>query len=198
MSWKKLLIICLLVYGGYHYWQGRSVNYGPGVVAASDPVQESVEAATIEKNGYQLTPLASFHVEARVLSAEHYSLDRESNLAPVDLALGWGRMSDESILKDISISQSGRFYYWRTDEFRIPREEIETHSANMHMIPADSSVERALELVRPGEIVRINGYLVEAKASDGWKWRSSLTRNDTGNGACELVFVKSIYTRSTR
>ena len=41
-------------------------------------------------------------------------MDRESDLAPVDLALGWGRMSDEAILKDIQISQSGRFYFWHT------------------------------------------------------------------------------------
>jgi hypothetical protein len=34
--------------------------------------------------------------------------------------------------------------------------------------------------------------LIEAQASDGWRWRSSLTREDTGNGACELVLVKSL------
>lgn len=199
MNWKKLLIIGLIAYGAYHTWHGRSVSYGPGVVAANDPMQESASGAVnIEKSGYQLSPLAKFHVEARVLSTEHYSLGREADLAQVDLALGWGRMSDEAILKHISISQSGRFYFWRTDEFRIPREEIETHSANMHMIAADRNVEKTLESIRPGQIVSFDGYLVEAQASDGWKWRSSLSRNDTGNGACELVLVKSIYARSVK
>ena len=65
----------------------------------------------------------------------------------------------------------------------------------MHMIPADGNVERTLESVRPGQVVNFNGYLVEAKSSDGWHWRSSLSRNDTGNGACELVYVKSIWVR---
>jgi hypothetical protein len=33
---------------------------------------------------------------------------------------------------------------------------------------------------------------VEAQGRDGWSWRSSLTREDTGAGACELVFVQAI------
>jgi hypothetical protein len=143
-------------------------------------------------NGYQIVPLADFSIEARVLSTKHYNLGREADLAPVDLALGWGRMSDETVLARIDVSQSGRFYFWRTDDFPIPREEIETHSANMHMVPADKLIERQLEQVRPGQVVSIRGQLIEAQASDGWRWRSSLTRQDTGNGACELVLVKSL------
>ena len=193
MNWKTLLVIGLIAYGAYHTWHGRTVTHGPGVIAASDPMQKEINRALpIEKNGYQLTPLADFQAETRVLSSESYHLDRESDLASVDLALGWGRMSDEAILKNIQISQSGRFYFWRTDQFPIPREEIETHSANMHMIPANSGVEKALKSLRPGQLVNFSGYLVEARASDGWHWRSSLSRNDTGNGACELVYVKSL------
>ena len=33
------------------------------------------------------------------------------------------------------------------------------------------------------------------RAPDGWRWRSSLTREDTGAGACELVWVERIVTR---
>ncbi len=194
MNWKALFVIALIAYSGYYSWQKRPVTYSPGVVATAEPIQNELDdAAIIELNGYQLTPLEEFNIEARVLGTEHYSMDRESDLAPVDLALGWGRMSDEAILKDISISQSSRFYYWHVDNFPIPRQEIETHSANMHMIPADSSMEETLKTVRPGQLVSLSGYLVEAKAPDGWKWRSSLTRNDTGRGACELVLVKSLY-----
>jgi len=34
--------------------------------------------------------------------------------------------------------------------------------------------------------------LVEVKAQDGWTWRSSLSREDTGNGACELMLVEEV------
>lgn len=143
-------------------------------------------------NGYVLEPLADFSIEARVLSREDYHIGREADLSPTDLALGWGRMSDERVLTSINVTQSGRFYFWSTPEFPIPRREIETSSANMHIIPADAYVEKQLSKVRKGQVVRIQGYLVEAKASDGWHWKSSLTREDTGNGACELIYVKSL------
>jgi hypothetical protein len=77
-------------------------------------------------------------------------------------------------------------------QFPIPRHDIEANSANMHMIPADTIVEDTLKGVRVGQVVRISGYLVEVAGADGWRWRSSLTRDDTGNGACELVWVESV------
>jgi len=92
----------------------------------------------------------------------------------------------------IDISQSGRFYYWQTKAFPIPRREIETHSANMHMIPADAAVAYQLKRVRVGDVVSLDGLLVEADKANGWRWRSSLTRDDTGGGACELVYVQSL------
>jgi hypothetical protein len=76
----------------------------------------------------------------------------------------------------------------------IPRREIETHSANMHMIPADEVIEDALLDLRPGEIVSLRGKLVRVEAGDGWRWVSSMTRKDTGGHACELVYVERIDT----
>jgi hypothetical protein len=193
MNWTRLLIICAVLYGALHSWQNRTVHHRPGIIAASDPVQENLgPTPAIDIDGYQITPLAEFSARARVLSIENYYADRGAKLVPTDFALGWGPMSDEKILKDISISQSGRFYFWSVSEFPIPREQIETHSANMHLIPADKYIEKQLKTVRQGQVIQFSGYLVEAKSPEGWKWRSSMSRSDTGNGACELVLVKSV------
>ncbi len=63
----------------------------------------------------------------------------------------------------------------------------------MHLIPANDSVERIMAKIREGDIVEISGSLVNVKSiSDGWYWNSSQTREDTGSGACELIFVKSL------
>ena len=85
-----------------------------------------------------------------------------------------------------------RFYHWHTDDFPIPRREIEVNSANMHMVPASADVERVLNSVKPGQHITFSGYLIEARGPDGWRWKSSLTREDTGAGACELVWVEKI------
>lgn len=192
MNWKTIAFIAVVGIGLGQHLLHRPVHPGPGVVAAGLPQQLDTGSEAFAFKGYTLQPLQDFRIEARVLSSETYRMDRESDLAPVDLALGWGRMSDSVVLDKFRFSQSGRFYFWRVDEFPIPREEIERSSANMHMIPADAVIERRLKNVRPGQTVHIEGWLVEASAQDGWRWRSSLTRNDTGAGACEVVFVRDL------
>ena len=64
----------------------------------------------------------------------------------------------------------------------------------MHMIPASDEVAAALNRIKRDDRVRIDGWLVQVDADDGWRWRSSLTRDDSGGGggACELVFVCAV------
>ncbi len=155
-----------------------------GVPGSLSPFR--LEAAT-------LTPLAGFSIDARVLSREDYRAGREADLSPTDLALGWGRMRDDDVLSQLDISQGGRFYSYRwQNEPPLPPAEIVRSSANMHLIPANAAAAEALQDVRKDDRVRIDGWLVEAKAPDGWYWRSSTTREDSGAGACEVIYVCSI------
>ena len=186
-----IVLICVL--GGAHWWRHRSLTPPTGVLAPDAPTQvDLTDGATLHRGDVTLVTRARFELTARVLSREDYRFDAGAVLAPVDLALGWGRMSDSTVLSHIQISQGNRFYYWHVASFPIPRREIERSSANMHMIPADASVRHELDEVRPGEIIHLEGFLVDASRPDGWRWRTSMTRDDTGDGACELVFVESV------
>jgi hypothetical protein len=181
-------LLAILVWQRAH----RPVARAPGVLVAETPLQASPggSATPLQKGNYVITPLATFSLSARVLSRADYRWDTEAALAPVDLALGWGRMSDSAVLDKIDISQSGRFYYWRVREFPIPEREIVESSANMHLIPADKIVQREIERTRVGDVVAFDGYLVEVNGPHDYRWVSSLTRSDTGAGACELVWVE--------
>jgi hypothetical protein len=191
LLWFALFVV--LGWGVLGWWAHRPLHPPPGVLAADAPEQVDLdEGTTLQRGDITLRTRAHFALTARVLSREDYRFDAGASLAPMDLALGWGRMSDNAVLSRIDIRQSGRFYYWHVDEFPIPRREIETSSANMHLIPADEGVRRAMDRVRQGELVHIEGFLVDASRPDGWRWRTSLSREDTGNGACELVFVETL------
>ncbi|MEZ5524178.1 MAG: hypothetical protein R3E62_04280 [Pseudomonadales bacterium] len=191
---KKVLFLLLILGVGWKLFNTPGqVTLGPGVFASESPYQESRSpSVTYKDDEYTITELAKFHIKAKVLAKENYYIGREADLSPTDLALGWGKMSDESVLDNIEISQSNRFYRWRVESFPIPRHEIETHSANMHLIPANDSIKSDIERVQQGEIIEISGSLVKVTATDGWRWISSQTRNDTGNGACELIWVESL------
>ncbi len=189
---KEFWFIGALLFGVY-FWSGREIARPGGVLVPEEPVQRQVYTSRLrEKNGFQIALLASFDIRARVIAVLSYRFDRGAALSPVDLALGWGPMSNGDILKQISFSQGGRFYRWWAQKFPVPRNVIESHSANMHMIPADDDIERRLKSTRAGNLVHIKGYLVEATSKDGFRWKSSLSRSDSGAGACELIWVESL------
>ena len=187
-----LFVLAALVLVAVWQRSHRAIHHGPGVLVAEIPRQERIDrdAFVLRRGDYSVRPLATFSLSARVLSRADYSWDTGAALAPVDLALGWERMSNSAVLDKISISQSGRFYFWRVREFPIPEREIIESSANMHLIPADANVEREIKRTRDGDIVEFDGYLVKVDGPNGYRWVSSLTRSDSGTGACELVWVE--------
>ncbi len=126
------------------------------------------------------------------LGMNFYSLGDESKLSPVDLALGWGQMSDQKILNQIEITQSNRWYHWQTESFPIPSSVISKSSANVHIIPKDDSIKDKIDDLCKGSLIEMRGYLVEIHKDNGWHWKSSLSRDDTGGGACELFWVDDL------
>ena len=146
----------------------------------------------VADGAYRIRPLAEYDVSARVLSARSYDGDRESDVAPIDLALGWGPMADRDMLKQLTVSQDDRWYYVRWRNAPIDAAEVIAHSANTHTLPANEEVARQLASVQQGDVVHLRGKLVTVEADDGWLWTSSMTRFDTGDGSCEVLWVESI------
>ena len=141
--------------------------------------------------GYALSAVASYELRALVLHTKHYWADGR-DLVPYDVALGWGQMSDQAVLARLTISQSNRFYFyeWR-DAPPIPEKEITIQSSNNHVIAANSAVAHVMSSLRTGQIVSMKGWLVNVTGQDGFHWDTSIRRDDTGNGACEVFYVES-------
>lgn len=193
------LLLVLAAWGGWQAYRNRPVATPAGRLAPAPPEQRPIAAADAEPwrvGRWQLTPLATIALEARVLGREDYRFDALASLVPTDLALGWGAMSDRDIVAAFDIRQRGRFYFRQPraadGALPIPRDEVIRSSANMHLIPADAAVARTLDRVRVGARVRIEGRLVAARADGGVTLRSSLRRDDSGAGACEVIHVEAL------
>lgn len=170
------------------------IRHPSGVLCPEAPMQTLIsEPKPFIEGDYMITPLATFSLHGRVLSREDYSWGNESDLSPVDLALGWNEMSDQSIVDRLDISQGSRWYRWKPiSALPIPRRSIEQKSANMHLIPANDEILAVLDDVVQGHIIRLEGYLVKVTREGTWSWVSSLSRDDIGSGACELIYVEHI------
>lgn len=163
---------------------------------ADSPLQSDIgnRIQEIKLGESNIIPLAGFSLQARVLSRENYSFDPGAEFSPVDLALGWGPMADPGMAEKLNVNQSTRWYRysWSGEGPPIPLNEIISHSANMHMVPASNAVAESLKHISKNDVVELNGWLIRIEKNNGWRWQSSLSRDDSGDGACELVYVCSI------
>ena len=172
---KKWLFAAFIAVGVWWLWlRPDPPAQWPGR-PAPEPPRQTADAlpARWTRDGLTYRPLARFSVHGIVLSRERYRYDPEAALAPVDLALGWGRMSEAAVINALRISQDHRWYEyaWR-DAPPLPEEEIVRSSANMHLIPSNETVRTAVLAVHRHELVDFAGYLVEVTRPDGWNWRN--------------------------
>ena len=66
--------------------------------------------------------------------------------------------------------------------------------SNNHLLADRPAIAAKLRDVRIGDQVRIRGMLAEYSHNHGFAFKrgTSLTRDDTGNGACETIFVQDV------
>ena len=193
---KSVAFIALLAIAWFAYGRiNAPISYPPGVLITSEPVQNGTTPndASFDFGHFHLTPLAHLALDARVLHRKIYRYDRFAPLAPVDLAVGWSAMSDQSVLDQLQISQSARFFWYEwARQPPIPRAEIVAHATNLHLIPSTDLIASRCKSLRKGELIHLRGLLVEATGPQIGTWRSSLDRTDSGKGACELIWVEEI------
>ncbi|MCD6330240.1 MAG: hypothetical protein J7M10_07860 [Candidatus Cloacimonetes bacterium] len=173
--------------------------------APLDPFQEpiqndiqNVQSFTMNKGSLQLLvfPRAKYEITAQVVSKKRYRDGWASKIAPYDFALAWGRLIESEISKFIMYSQIKRFYFF-TCKWNCPvtQNYIGDHSSNNHLMPANINIFNALKKIKEGNTIQLWGYLVNVEGmcqQTEVNWASSTTREDTGNGACELIYVEKI------
>ena len=166
------------------------------------PVQKNLSGnETLPFHRGKMRLLAEYEITARVLHKKYYDSDRMSKIVPLDLAVGWKKMANPKIYNKIDVSQRDRYawFAYRRRPLPIQPNELTASTANIHIIPANRSVSKMLEDVEKGQILTLKGYLVhyrEDYANGGW-WEvrpSSLSRTDTGMGACEVMYVEHVVT----
>ena len=167
-------------------------RYDKNSVVRSVPMQYETVKKPFNHKGFTIKPVFRFEAEGRLLSKRRYLFGASAKLSPYDYALGWGPMSTHRVLKDLKIWQWSRWYFYRYKEAPLLPQDMRLNSSNMHLIPANKLIAKKIKKVRKGKIVKIKGYLVNVSRANGWNWSTSTRRDDTGNQACEIVWVEDI------
>lgn len=147
--------------------------------------------------GYVVKPLFRYELNGLVVSRHRSDslLDVShrrwrDRLNIMDLCVVWG--------KNIGSGVYRRMKFWNRDftcMCEFPDEATArlfsgSHLSNNHILCADDALSRRILRARPGDQVRFKGYLASySQPANQFQRGSSTVRDDTGDGACETVFV---------
>ncbi len=166
-----------------------------------DPTQKNLsgkkkQVIKIKSNNVALSYMAEYKIIGKVASKRKYYSTDNGDVAPYDLAMLWGKLPNKSNDKYIKYSQFGRFYYYKYRyDSPLQGNYIAKHSANCHIVPANKKVLDELKKVKKGDYIELKGYLVNLTFRQRGRLmtlNTSTTRNDTGAGACEIIYVTEI------
>ena len=172
----------------------------------TEPKQVRVSRPPIDTsvNGvdYRIQPRYSYDMRALVVSLhdsdtwwDYAHKAWNDNVNVVDLCVVWGENAQSGIYHYVDFSND----QW-TCSFSVKSREAWdaldlTGVANNHMVTDDPVVAKQLRAVRIGDQIRVLGYLVDyttyVKGRELGKRVSSEVRTDTGNGACEVLYIES-------
>lgn len=161
----------------------------------SEPVQVNQDPVQLADG---MVGMASFSSRVLVLSRRDYPTSKEdplSAVSPTDLAVAWGPAATAAAREAVELWQVNRRYAWRARKSDMETSgvgDFMRHSGNWHMVPGAPEVASELKRVRKGDVVRIEGDLVQVVFDNGVYFKSSMTRDDTGDGACEIIRMRSL------
>ncbi|MCK6546774.1 hypothetical protein L6R52_13065 [Myxococcota bacterium] len=166
----------------------------PGV-AVAEPSQEtlaSADAIPFERGELSATlkPRARYTTKAYAVAVDTGLDDGFEDVMSIDVALAWGPAADPAVLKTINFHLKRRYVSMRwSGEMPLSKDVLMRHMSNHHLIPATPELQAELERVEPGDLLELEGMLVDVDAKGTTK-RTSLVRHDDGNGACEILYVE--------
>jgi len=171
--------------------------------AAAEPEQAAMASADpieFERKGFavRLLPRASYRITGYAVDTSTELLDEWDFVVPMDVALAWGPVADPAVLRRLSFHLSERYvsYRWQGRP-PLPQAVLESHIANNHLIPATEEVAREMKRIRPGDLVTLEGKLVDLEIRDATgrlrrRAATSLRRDDVGSGACEQIYLEAV------
>ena len=207
MSPARIVLTCGAAALAAGLWFGQQLpevaQLAPAVLA--DPVQRDGPAPAFATQtagvDYRIVPVADYDIAGVVVSRHdsdawydwiHGAFNDHLNV--VDLCLVWGANAAEGAYRKMRFS-SGQFVcYMETRDADAMQPQYVRAVSNNHLLTSDPAVARRLRALRVGDQVQLRGQLAAYSHSvgGGFQRGTSTVREDTGNGACETVYVRDV------
>ena len=163
-------------------------------LATKDPFELKYEGDT-----YVIEPLAEYQIAGLVVTHNHiipwFELSRNEHSVNIkDICIIWGDNVKSENYREISY-WSGPWTCHIKPKSQRAFQEFHPHQlSNNHLLSDDPEVLEKINQIQLGDQVFLEGYLVNyhPKNMPQYNRRSSLIREDSGDGACEVLYVKHL------
>jgi hypothetical protein len=170
----------------------------------NEPVQgngESFDAINIDKGNieYIIEPKHSYQLQGLVVAVNDnekwYSRFKDMDpLNTKDICVLWGDNVLDEIYDDYSFKSIEYVCQYQSKGVQREGEILDGRQlSNNHLLPADDEIYAIIRKAKVGDQIYLEGYLSSYSITEnGQKTVSrgtSTTRLDTGNGACETIYV---------
>jgi hypothetical protein len=202
-----LVLLCVYVLGRFMCDRYQNVTaVDPSLYA--DPLQKKIEGEDpiqFRRGDFNLTlkPLYRYKISGLIVSINDYAMLglRYQDFYELDLCMIWGNNVRSGAYRSshVDFEHHGNTCYARWSRGAVING---TELSNTHVYATEDDILDELGDLRAGDQVQIEGYLVEVAAvpvrvSPGnnpgtTRLRSSTTRTDRGNGACEIMYAKNL------
>lgn len=166
-----------------------------------DPIQTPIRKTpfTFEYRGhsYQIEPVADYDISGLIVTHNDISsvFDAYHSKDSVDfrdICLVWGANVGSGIFRRFKFWSMPWSCHFHTDDRNALDSFVETQISNNHILSADENVQRIVRSMKIGDQIRLQGMLINywPVGASELERRTSTTREDTGNGACEVLWVE--------
>lgn len=172
----------------------------PVPALAKDPRQQLTDERpfVVQYNDveYRVEPEYSYDLVGLVVSFRHHDgrsrMHRLSNdhLNMLDVCVLWGDTASNPYLPKIDF-WNGIFTCNISTRDRDAWASFDmTELSNNHLLSEDDFIRDRVRDIRVGDQIRVSGALASYVSGNGSRRGTSTTRTDTGDGACETIYVR--------
>lgn len=201
----KIFLLISIVLFVYSYFEKDSLPGKEDILDQlyQEPIQTETDVApfTKEKGGivYNITPIYNYELYGLVVSYHHskswldYYHEKWKDFINIkDICVVWGYNIETEVYKEMKFNSGSWTCYF---EFKSgTTQEVwskfkNDSGSNNHLLSDIEEVNEMIMNVKEGDQVYLKGYLVEYSYGEEFRRGTSITRTDTGNGACETIYV---------
>ena len=107
-----------------------------------------------------------------------------------DLCVVWGKNVDSGVYLEMEFHNDSWTCWYSWPNREVGERFQKSQLSNNHLLIDDDALKARLMQAEPGDQIRLTGMLAEySNPANGFFRSTSTTRMDTGNGACETIYV---------